>query len=170
MNEDLYRVGGRHKSAVCVYMHDGFNSTRTQKFAERLAVFQCPVVFSVPSLLNERIQACIASIEDPKVDVNAYYHGRTWYNPLPGEYKRSDPIAFFITAVVTAPPTVIEAMMNRQDTDDNITAPGPENDVEAIGAFSAHIAFRDKRDGRDPVRDGLHQDTVSAFRTLFSDP
>ncbi|MDD5586091.1 MAG: hypothetical protein PHY92_03925 [Alphaproteobacteria bacterium] len=153
-----------------LYLHDGFNPTRTRQFAERLEVFQCPVVFTAATLLHERIQACLASINDPKVDVNAYYHSRPWFYPIRSEHVPRKPLAFFAAAVVNAPPAVIEAMMDRQDTDVNVTTPGPECSAGPIGMLGAHIAFRDRRDGRDPARDGLHPDTVGAFKTLFSAP
>lgn len=153
-----------------IYLHNGFNPEKTRKFAESLEVFQNPEVFSDPKLLNERIQACIEGVNEPLVDVNAYYHGRPWFDPLREGQPYRKPLAFFAAAVVTAPPAIIEAMMNRQDTDVNVKTPGPEGSAGPFGMLTAHIDFRGKRDGHDLLRQRIHPDTLGTFGALFGEP
>jgi hypothetical protein len=154
-------------------IHHGFNPTRTATFSERLQVFEKPDFASVEVSLKDPIQACLSSIEDPKVDMNAKYRRREWFTPA-GEKCVRNPIPFFAEALVTAPTVVIEAMAERRDTDINITTKGRievgDGDAPPLGLLANHVDFRDRRDGRDPKCDGLHPETIGAFRALIGAP
>lgn len=166
-----YRPDEPVRESEDLYIHAGFDPKRTKMFADGLAFFE-NAHSTGSQVYKDRVNACLSSIADPKVDTSAYYLHRDWFRPYKNERVPPSPIALFSAAVVTAPPAVIQAMADRPDTNINAITKGPpsECNVGPFGFLVAHIEFRDKRDNRDSKKDGWHTDTVEAIRIMFSEP